>query len=503
MEAVAKFGIEKIYVAIPSADAKERREILRICNETQCELLNLPGMYQLYRGEVSVSKMKPVQIEELLGRDPIKTNMNEVFQYITGKVVLVTGVGSIGSELARQIAAHNPKHLILFDIYENNAYDIQQELRKKYPNLNLDTIIGSVRDSRKIFQVFEKYQPEIVYHAAAHKHVPLMEDSPCEAIKNNAMGTYKTAYAAMSHGCKRIPHPLSLKLEYINIETFIWSICMNESFYTGKGIGVAILDTGIYPHIDFDSRICAFADFIAHKKVPYDDNGHGTCVAGILAGSGRASMGKYKGMAPGSRIAALKVLDRFGNGNKEDVLQAFRWILQNRERYRIRIVNISVGTTYRTRNDQDVLVQGVERLWDEGLVVVAAAGNQGPKPGSVTAPGCSKKIITVGSSDMLSGKQAVSGRGPTFECVCKPDLVAPGRQIMACTPGAGNLYSMKSGTSMSTPLVSGAIALALEKDPLLSNVEIKMMLRDSCDDMGLPRNQQGWGKFNCRKFMAL
>ena len=133
---------------------------------------------------------------------------------------------------------------------------------------------------------------------------------------------------------------------------------MNESFYTGKGIGVAILDTGIYPHIDFDSRICVFADFIAHKKSPYDDNGHGTCVAGILAGSGRASMGKYKGMAPGSRIAALKVLDRFGNGNKEDVLQAFRWILQNRERYRIRIVNISVGTTYRTRNDQDVLVQG-------------------------------------------------------------------------------------------------------------------------------------------------
>ena len=203
MEAVAKFGIEKIYVAIPSAKPEDKREILRICNETSCELMNLPGMYQLYTGEVTVSKMKPVQIEDLLGRDPIKTNMDEVFQYITGKVVLVTGVGSIGSELARQIAAHNPKHLILFDIYENNAYDIQQELRKKYPNLNLDTIIGSVRDSRKIFKVFEDYHPEIVYHAAAHKHVPLMEDSPCEAIKNNAMGTYKTAYAAMAHGCKR------------------------------------------------------------------------------------------------------------------------------------------------------------------------------------------------------------------------------------------------------------------------------------------------------------
>ena len=266
---------------------------------------------------------------------------------------------------------------------------------------------------------------------------------------------------------------------------------------------MAILDTGIYPHIDFDSRICAFVDFILNKKMAYDDNGHGTCVAGILAGSGAASMGKYKGAAPGCHLVALKVLDRFGNGNKEDVLKAFEWILCNRQRYNIRIVNISVGTTYRTRSEQDVLVKGVEKLWDEGLVVVAAAGNQGPDPGSVTAPGCSKKIITVGSSDMLSGKRAVSGRGPTFECVCKPDLVAPGKNIMACSPGAGNLYSMKSGTSMSTPLVSGAIALALEKDPLLTNLEVKMMLRESTEDMGLPRNQQGWGKFNCQKFLAL
>lgn len=203
LEAVDKFKIEKIYVAVPSANPQDKRDILRVCNETSCELMNLPGMYQLYTGQVSVSKMKKVQIEDLLGRDPIKPNMDEVFAYVRNKVVLITGVGSIGSELARQIASHNPKQLILFDVYENNAYDIQLELRKKYPNLDLVTLIGSVRDSRKMFDLFKKYRPQIVYHAAAHKHVPLMEDSPCESIKNNAMGTYKTAYAAMVHECEK------------------------------------------------------------------------------------------------------------------------------------------------------------------------------------------------------------------------------------------------------------------------------------------------------------
>lgn len=203
LEAVDKFKIEKIYVAVPSANPQDKRDILRVCNETSCELMNLPGMYQLYTAQVSVSKMKKVQIEDLLGRDPIKPNMDEVFAYVRNKVVLITGVGSIGSELARQIASHNPKQLILFDVYENNAYDIQLELRKKYPNLDLVTLIGSVRDSRKMFDLFKKYRPQIVYHAAAHKHVPLMEDSPCESIKNNAMGTYKTAYAAMVHGCEK------------------------------------------------------------------------------------------------------------------------------------------------------------------------------------------------------------------------------------------------------------------------------------------------------------
>ena len=201
---VEKYKIQKIYLAIPSATAEQRRDLLNICKETDCELKNLPGMYQFMIGDITVSKMKKVSVEDLLGREPIKADMKEVFDFINGKTVLVTGGGgSIGSELCRQIAAHEPKRLIIFDIYENNAYDIQMELRDKYPDLDLVTLIGSVRDSRRIFGVFEDYRPEIVYHAAAHKHVPLMEDSPNEAIKNNAIGTYKTAYAAMVHGCER------------------------------------------------------------------------------------------------------------------------------------------------------------------------------------------------------------------------------------------------------------------------------------------------------------
>ena len=202
--AAKKYSVDKIFLAIPSATAEQKRDILTICNETGCELKQLPGMYQFVLDQISVSSMKKVSVEDLLGREPIKANLEEVYSFITGKVVLVTGGGgSIGSELCRQIAAHEPKQLIIFDIYENNAYSIQLELKKKYPKMDLVTLIGSVRDSRRVFQVFDKFRPQIVYHAAAHKHVPLMEDSPCEAIKNNAVGTYKTAYAAMVHGCER------------------------------------------------------------------------------------------------------------------------------------------------------------------------------------------------------------------------------------------------------------------------------------------------------------
>ena len=204
LAAVEKYRIDKIYLSIPSATAEQKRDILAICSETNCELKQLPGMYQLITGQVTVSAMKDVAVEDLLGRDPIRPDLSGVYSFINGKTVLVTGGGgSIGSELCRQIAAHQPKRLIIFDVYENNAYDIQQELKDRYPELDLVVLIGSVRDSRRVFKVFDTYRPQVVYHAAAHKHVPLMEDSPCEAIKNNVLGTYKTAYAAMVHGCER------------------------------------------------------------------------------------------------------------------------------------------------------------------------------------------------------------------------------------------------------------------------------------------------------------
>ena len=278
---------------------------------------------------------------------------------------------------------------------------------------------------------------------------------------------------------------------------------MEKSFYTGKGIGVCILDTGIYEHIDFTGRIWAFYDFLAFKRRPYDDNGHGTHVAGLVAGDGTASMGKYRGAAPGCGIISLKVLDRYGTGSQDDVLRALRWIRENRQQYRIRVVNISVGTTCNSKRNHARLLESVEQLWDEGVVVVTAAGNQGPRPGSITAPGSSKKVITVGSSDLLEGRSAISGRGPTAECVCKPDIVAPGNRIMSCVPGKPYSYGVKSGTSMSTPLVTGAIACALEKNPALTNTDIKTMLMNSAEDMGLPQNLQGWGKFNRRKFLKM
>ncbi len=204
LDAAKYFAIDEIVLAMPSAPKKDVKEILELCQQTGAELKILPGVYQFVNGEAAVEKLRPVQIEDLLGREPVETNLKSITGYVKNKVVLVTGGGgSIGSELCRQLAANRPKMLIIFDVYENNAYDIQQELRAKYPHMHLEVLIGSVRNTSRVDKIFEQYRPDIVYHAAAHKHVPLMEDSPNEAIKNNVFGTYKTALAADKYGAKK------------------------------------------------------------------------------------------------------------------------------------------------------------------------------------------------------------------------------------------------------------------------------------------------------------
>ncbi|WP_044913843.1 polysaccharide biosynthesis protein [Butyrivibrio sp. WCE2006] len=204
LECADLYDIDEIIVAIPSLSRSEMRKLLDLCKETNCKLRSLPGVYQLVNGEVNVSKLREVEVEDLLGREPIAVDLNQIAGYVSGKTVLVTGGGgSIGSELCRQIANHKPGKLIIVDIYENNAYDIQQELKRNHPELDLVVLIASVRNTNRINRIFEQYRPEIVYHAAAHKHVPLMEDSPNEAIKNNVFGTFKTAMAAAMNGCRK------------------------------------------------------------------------------------------------------------------------------------------------------------------------------------------------------------------------------------------------------------------------------------------------------------
>ena len=203
-KSVKKYNVQQIILTIPSANAAKIRPIVEICQDTNCELMILPGVYQLVNGEVKASKLRPVNIDDLLGRDEVHVNLNEVMDYVSGRVIMVTGGGgSIGSELCRQIAKHSPKQLIIFDIYENNAYDIQQELLREQPKLDLVVLIGSVRDENRINGIFEQYRPEIIYHAAAHKHVPLMEGSPNEAIKNNVLGTYNMVRMADKWNAKR------------------------------------------------------------------------------------------------------------------------------------------------------------------------------------------------------------------------------------------------------------------------------------------------------------
>lgn len=257
---------------------------------------------------------------------------------------------------------------------------------------------------------------------------------------------------------------------------------------------------GIASHPDFEHRIVSFQDYIGYQKKMYDDNGHGTHVAGIIGGSGKMSGGKYGGIAPACHFISLKVLDRKGNGSTVSVVESVKWLVEYQEEFRIRIINISVGMVMSAGSEERIqLLKAVDYAWDNGIVVVAAAGNNGPEQGSVTIPGVSRKIITVGcfddTSDKVNGhglKPDYSGRGPTDSCIMKPELVEPGTNIISCA-NTKTYYAKKSGTSMAAPIVSGAIALLLSKYPKFSPKDVKLRLYDRAVDLGLPIQKQGWG----------
>ncbi len=301
----------------------------------------------------------------------------------------------------------------------------------------------------------------------------------------------------------------------------------------GRGVGVAVVDTGLSDHPDFfgdgESRIVGFADMIHKREALYDDNGHGTHIAGIIGGSGSESNGLYMGVAPQCHLVGVKVLNHKGDGDIENVLAGLEWVIQNHRQYNIRIVNISVGTPIHKEFAEDSeLVMGVNRVWDAGLVVLVAAGNNGPGGRSIGAPGNSRKIITVGASDdsqriEVRGRimRDYSGRGPTKACIKKPDIVAPGSNVISCNatknfrmpPGLGfmqrrsayqhfnNRYTSKSGTSMSTPIVTGAIALLLSQYPYMTNLEVKIRLKNTAVDMGWAHAKQGWGMLDVERLL--
>ena len=297
----------------------------------------------------------------------------------------------------------------------------------------------------------------------------------------------------------------------ISISKQIHADLAHQHGFLGEGIGIAYLDTGLFPHKDFSphsKRIAHFVDFVRYKSFSYDDNGHGTHITGIAASNARFGS-DYLGIAPKSHIVSLKVLDASGNGIQSAFLKGLNWIHENYRTYQIRIVNISIGSPGPEDSPASKeLLKAVNRLWDDGLIVCIAGGNHGPKSYSISIPGNSPKIITVGASDdnfHTIGRYGVpslySGRGPTSSCVMKPDVVAPGTNIFSCS--INNRYTLKTGTSMATPVVSGSLALLLEKYPFYTNKDVKMKLRKNCDKLKTPRHHQGWGRINMKKLMDL
>ncbi|MEJ8734049.1 MULTISPECIES: S8 family peptidase [Mediterraneibacter] len=305
-------------------------------------------------------------------------------------------------------------------------------------------------------------------------------------------------------------------MRWVKETTGYWCEDTISGKYIGQGVCAAILDTGIAQHPDFAGRILAFKDFTGQEREAYDDSGHGTHVAGILAGSGCRSQGNYAGMAPKAGLLIGKVLDKEGNGAVRTILDGIEWLTKLRTKYSVRIVNISVGTHPDLEKYQkELLLEAVEDLWDQGVVVVVSAGNYGPEAGTVAVPGNSPKVITVGVPDyaetsvklpVIGGKGKIknySGRGPTEQCVVKPDVLAPGTGVISCNSRFNKktegFYTSKSGTSMATPVVAGAIACLLSKEPDMTNAEVKLKLRASCTRR---EKEPGWGMLQVEKLLS-
>lgn len=292
-------------------------------------------------------------------------------------------------------------------------------------------------------------------------------------------------------------------------------IAAEETTLLGKGVTVAVLDTGIGRHPDLTGRLLGFRDFVGHRNLMYDDNGHGTHVCGIICGNGSLSDGIYRGMAPGAALVVGKVLDEKGDGSTEAMLEGLQWILSVREQFHIRILNISVGIgTLKQPQKEKALQEQIEAVWDSGITVICAAGNKGPGNGTISSIGDSRKVITVGCHDGEYCREnnkrceTYSGRGTLYAALRKPDLVAPGTDIRSCNVryqklygNIRNAYVEKSGTSMATPIVSGAAALALERFPSMTNEELKQKLTFTATDLKEPWNKQGWGMLHVAKLL--
>lgn len=308
---------------------------------------------------------------------------------------------------------------------------------------------------------------------------------------------------------------LDIASKEVNAST-LWSL---SPPYTGKDIVVAVLDTGIYNHPDLSGRIVAFKDLINGKTAPYDDNGHGTHVAGDIASSGSKSNGSYKGTAPEASLVGVKVLDRFGSGTLSKVIQGIQWCISNKDALKIKIISMSLGSTASQPHTDDPVCQAVEKAWDAGIVVCVAAGNEGPDAKTISSPGIDPKVITVGAiddnntSDISDDEIAYfSSRGPTLENILKPDIVSPGVNIISLrSPNStldkqnkssrvGNYYFSLSGTSMATPICSGVAALLLQKNPSLTPSQIKKLIMTTAHPIGsLPATTQGSGLIDAAK----